>query len=471
MSIPKGPTGQIRDLGKEELDNFIASLRGPTFFPGKPGYDEAKTLFNTMNKKQPGMILRCSGTADVVTAVKLAAEKNLLIATRAGGHSVATNSSCEGGLVIDLSDMTGVHVDVKNKTVRIQGGATWGDIDRETQLHGFAVPGGAVSTTGVTGLTMGGGIGWLRRKYGLACDSLLSVEIVTANGEVKIANEKENADLFWAIRGGGGAFGIVTSAEYRMHPVGPMIQAVVPFFPIEQAEKILPQWRDWVATLPDEVTTHAFMWTVPTDPPVMPPEVAGKAVIMTPCMYAGPAEEAGILEKVKEFGDPLFVITGPMPFAGFQQAFDPFVGDLGKHICYWKSTFVNEVSDDLIKTVVKRVNDRPDPWVLVNIPALGGAISRVNKDDTAYLNRDAKFMVSIDAMWHDESKNDTVRDWVRSFWDELQPHATGGIYLNFLSDVDESTKEVYGKSWDKLVGVKEKYDPKNLFHVSMDLSG
>lgn len=474
MSLPAGPRGLIDQVGAEALEAFAASVRGAVLKPADAGYDEARVLFNTMHDKRPGLIVRASGTADVVAAVKFAAEHKLLLATRGGAHGVASNASCDGGLLIDLSQMRAIYVDPQAKTARVQGGATWGDLDHETQLHGLAVPGGAISTTGVTGLTLGGGIGWLRRKYGLACDSLLSVEIVTADGVVRTASAGENSDLFWALRGGGGAYGIVTSLHYRCASVGPLVQAVVPFYPLEQAKQVIAKWRDWVKTIPDEVTTHAFMWTVPTEPPVMPPEVAGKDVCITPSAFAGPVEDAGVLEAVKEFGDPLFVITGPMPYTALQQAFDPFVGDLGQHICYWKSTFADAITDEVIDIVVNRANNRPDPWVLFNIPALGGAVARVGRDETAYLNRDAKFMISIDGMWHDPAKTDAARQWVRDVWTELQPHAKGGIYLNFLSDVQaqatDETAQVFGKSLERLLAVKEKYDPTNLFHVSLDLS-
>jgi len=251
------------------------------------------------------------------------------------------------------------------------------------------------------------------------------------------------------------------------------VQAVVPMFPIEQCKQVMTRWRDWTATLPDEVTTHFMAWTIPTDPPVMPPEVAGKTVCFTPTCFSGPVEEAGIIEAVKSFGDPLFVITGPMPYVALQQAFDPFVGDLGQHQAYWKSTFANELTDDAIAMLSKHVMDCPDPWTLLNIPLMGGAISRPATSSTAYLNRDAKFMISFDGMWHDKAKAEAVKKWVRDGFAAMKPYSTGGIYLNFLSDVDgtdQATRGVYGKNWEKLVGVKQKYDPKNLFHVSMDLS-
>jgi len=469
--------GLVRDVNREDLEGFLSTLRGPALRPDTEAYDEARVVFNKMHDRRPGLIVKCSGTADVVAAIKFAAVKKLLVATRAGGHSVASDSSCEGGLVIDLSDMAGVYVDPMGRTARVQGGATWGDVDRETQLHGLAVPGGAVSTTGVSGLTLGGGIGWLRRKHGLSCDSLLSVEIVTADGQVRTASATLHPDLFWALRGGGGNFGVVTSLEFKLIPVGPMVQAVIPFYPIEDAPKIYRAWRDWAATIPDDVTTHAHTWTIPEDPPVMPPEIRGRAVIITPAVYAGPVENGGkLLAPAGTFGTPLFQVSGPMPYIALQQLFDPFFGGLGKHLCYWKSLFLNELTDPVMDILVRRSAERPDPWTLINVAALGGAISRVGAEETAYHSRSAPFMVSIDGNWHDPAKSDAGIAWVRSFWKELEPHSTGAIYLNFLSDSEESdaalqaARSVYGASWDRLAAVKTKYDPTNLFHVNVNIA-
>lgn len=477
MAQASGPTGLIRDLGRQDLEAFLGTLRGPALGPEARGYEEARVVFNAMHDQRPGLIVRCSGTADVVAALKFAAEKGLLVATRAGGHSVASNSSCQGGLVIDLSEMTGVHVDPVGRTARVRGGTTWGEVDRETQLHGLAVPGGAVSTTGVAGLTLGGGIGWLRRKHGLSCDALLSLEIVTADGQVRTASTREHADLFWALRGGGGGFGVVTSFEFKLFPVGPMVQVAIPFYALEEAPSVYRSWREWVATVPEEVTTHAHAWTIPEDPPVMPPEIRGRAVIFTPSVYAGPLEDGErVLAPVRKFGTPLFEITGPMPYLALQQAFDPFFGELGKHLCYWKSAFLNALSDPVIEILVRRVAERPDPWTLINVAALGGAISRVGVDETAYLSRAAPLMVSIDGNWHDAAKNQAGIAWVRSFWKELEPHSTGAIYLNFLTDsgdgdvATQSARAVYGASWDRLAEVKAKYDPTNLFHVNMNIA-
>ena len=477
MAQTPGPSGLVRDVKPQELEGFLSTLRGPALRPDTKAYEEARVVFNAMHDQRPGLIVKCSGTADVVAALRFVADKKLLVATRAGGHSVASNSSCQGGVVIDLSEMTGVHVDPVGRTVRVQAGATWGDVDRETQLHGLGVPGGAVSTTGVAGLTLGGGIGWLRRKYGLSCDSLLSVEIVTANGEVRTASPRQHPDLFWALRGGGGGFGVVTSLEFKLFPVGPMVQVAIPFYPIEKAPTVYRAWRDWVATLPDEVTTHAHTWTIPEDPPVMPPEIRGKAVIITPAVYAGPLENGErVLAPARKFGTPLFEVSGEMPYIAVQQLFDPFFGELGKHLCYWKSSFLNELSDPVIDLLVRRTAERPDPWTLINVAALGGAISRVGADETAYVSRSAPFMVSIDGNWHDPAKSEASIAWVRSFWKELEPHSTGAIYLNFLTDsgegevAREAARSVYGASWDRLAEVKAKYDPTNLFHVNMSIA-
>jgi FAD/FMN-containing dehydrogenase len=477
MPQTSGPSGLLEDVNREDLEGFLGTLRGSALRPDTEAYEKARVVFNRMHERRPGLIVKCSGTADVVAALKFAALKRLLVATRAGGHSVGADSSCQGGLVIDLSEMTGVHVDPVGRTARVQGGATWGDLDRETQLHGLAVPGGAVSTTGVAGLTLGGGIGWLRRKHGLSCDSLLSVEIVTADGQVRTASHKQHPDLFWALRGGGGNFGVVTSLEFKLVSVGPMLQVAIPFYPIEDAPKVYRSWRDWVATIPDEVTTHAFTWTIPEDPPVMPPEIRGRAVIFTPAMYAG-APESGekVLAPARKFATPLFEITGPLPYTAVQQLFDPFFGELGKHLCYWKSLFVSELSDEVIDILVRRVAARPDPWTLINVAALGGAISRVAADETAYLSRSAPFMLSIDGNWRDPARSEAGIAWVRSFWKELEPHSTGAIYLNFLSDSEpgdaalEAAHAVYGASWDRLAALKAKYDPTNLLHVNVNIA-
>ena len=476
MAQTSGPSGLVKDVNRDDLEGFLSSLGGSALRPDTEAYEKARVVFNRMHDRRPGLIVKCSGTADVVAAIQFAARKKLLVATRAGGHSVASDSSCQGGLVVDLSEMAGVYVDPVGRTARVQGGATWGDVDRETQLHGLAVPGGAVSTTGVAGLTLGGGIGWLRRKHGLSCDSLLSVEIVTADGQVRTASPQHHPDLFWALRGGGGNFGVVTSLEFKLVSVGPMVQAAIPFYPIEDAPKVYSTWRDWVATIPDDVTTHAHTWTVPEDPPVMPPEIRGRAVIITPSVYAGPSENGKeVLAPVGRFATPLFFISGPMPYLALQRMFDPFFGELGKHLCYWKSLFLNELSDQAIEILARRATERPDPWTLVNVAALGGAISRVGSGETAYLSRSAPFMVSIDANWHDPTKSEATIAWVRSFFRELEPRSTGAIYLNFLSDSEEgdtalqAARAVYGASWNRLSAVKAKYDPTNLFHVNVNI--
>ena len=297
-----------------------------------------------MFDRHPGLIIQCSGTADVIDAVNLARTHDLLVAVRGGGHNVAGNSMCDDGLVIDLSRMRGVHVNRKSGTVRVQGGATWGDVDRETLAFGQVAPGGIVSETGVAGLTLSGGLGWVRNKYGLSCDNLVSAEVVLATGELVNANELENPDLLWALKGGGGNFGVVTSFEFRLHPLDPVVQVAVVFYPIEEGESILRQWRDWVVTTPAEVSSAFLSWTGPASEH-LPPPVHGKSFVATGAAYAGPTATASVLEPLRHFGTPLAEIVAPLPFRMFQKAFDwafPLDGSIRS---YWKSLYVNELSD------------------------------------------------------------------------------------------------------------------------------
>jgi len=465
----------ISELPEELVSDFSTGLRGKVFRPDDIGYDESRTVFNKMHDRRPGLIVRCSGTADVVDAVRFAAKQGLLLAVRSGGHSVASNSSCEGGLVIDLSAMNHVHVDARRRVAEVAGGATWGDVDRETALYGLVTPGGAVSTTGVAGLTLGGGIGWLMRKHGLACDGLLAAQVVAASGEVVTASAKENADLLWALQGGGGNFGVVTRLELQLHPMEAEVLVALPIYGVDQAPSVLPAWREWAATIPDEVMTNAIFWTIPGPP--MPPELHGKAVFITPALYAGKADAAeAVLEPLRQLGTPLFDLTQAMPFAlGLQRAFDPFFGELGQHISYWKATFLDDLSDSAIDLILRRAGERPDPWTLINIPRLGGAFARKGPGDTAFGDRSARFMLSIDGNWHDPAQNAPNVAWVRRFWDDLLPYSTGRNYVNFLGDEGDLTpsqaltRSVYQENYERLVDVKTKYDPTNLFQMNQNI--
>lgn len=470
LATNSGDTAAIED---SVLDELILELRGPLLRPGDQGYDEARVIYNGMFNRRPGVIIRCSGTADVIDAVRFARAHQLLVAVRGGGHNVAGNSSCDNGLVIDLSQMNGVTLDRKARIVKVQGGATWGDVDRETQAFGLATPGGVVSTTGVAGLALNGGIGWLRNKYGLSCDNIVSAEVVTADGDVVTASTTENVDLFWALRGGGGNFGVVTSFEFRVHPVGPIVMAVIPFYPLEEAPKILRQWREWVASAPDEVTSASIMWTPPAHP-ALPETVHDRAVIITAGVYAGsPDDGQKVMQPLREFGKPLGEITDAMPFRAVQTAFDPFFPTTGENISYWKSLYVNELNDDVIDILVDRALNRTSPMTLLNIPYMGGAVRRVPANETAFGTRDAPFMISLDGNWSETSENEKHITWVRDAWNRLQPHSTGAVYLNFMGheekDADAFVSAAYGANYDRLVQTKTKYDPMNMFRMNQNV--
>lgn len=476
VEAPARPARLIADLVETSVQEFAAGLRGEALTPGDEGYDEARVIFNAMHDRKPGMIVKATGTADVVDCVRFAAANGLLLAIRSGGHSIAATSSVEGGLVIDLTEMNDVHVDPSTRIARVGGGATWGAVDRETQLYGLATPGGLVSTTGVAGLTLGGGISWLRSKYGLSCDAMRSAEVVTANGEVLTASATENADLFWALRGGGGNFGVVTSFEFELYPIGPVVQAVIRIYPLSKAPEAYRAWREYAATAPDEVTTATPMWTVPADPPAFPSEVVGEDVLFVAAVYAGPPEEGErVLGSVPDVGGALADLSGPFPYRALQAAFDPYIGQHGQHIGYWKSTYVRELSDEVIDIIVRRANERPNPWVIVNIVHVGGAAARVGATESAFGDRSAPFMISIDGLWQDPAENAANTAWVRDFWDELQPHATGQIYANFLGAEEDDLAEqaavdgIYGSNLERLINVKTKYDPQNLFHVNQNV--
>ncbi len=465
-------SGEFVDIEQEATANLRMALHGPLLMPGDAAYDEARIVYNGMFDKHPGAIVRCHAAADVVDAVNFARENNLVVAVRGGGHNVAGNSVCDDGLVIDLTELNGVFVDRKTSRVRAQGGATWGDVDREAQAFGLAVPGGVVSTTGIAGLTLSGGLGWLRNKYGLSCDNLLSAEVVTAGGEVVTASETENADLFWALRGGGGNFGVVTSFEFQAHPVGPIVAAALPFYDMKDAGAVLRQWREWVATTPDEVTPAAFLWTVPASEH-MPEPLHNRDVLILPSIYSGSIEEGEpIVAPARSFGTPIFDMSGPIPFRMLQSAFD-WVFPKGNLSSYWKSLYVNEMTDDVVDIVVEAAQNRSAPLSIINIPYMGGGVRSVAPDATAIAERSAPFMISLDANWPGTGDNAEHRAWARTYWSKLEPHSTGSVYHNFVGQEDEDAEVVvrsgFGANYRRLAQIKAKYDPTNLFRLNQNV--
>ena len=458
-------------LDAEALQGFVEGTRGAVLRPGDQGYDDARAIWNGLIDRRPALIVQCTGAADVVDAVNFAREQNLLLSVKGGGHNVAGNAVNDGGLVIDLSQMRGVHVDAATGRVRAQGGATWGDADRETQLFGLAVPGGVVSTTGIAGLSLHGGVGHLRRKYGLSIDSLISVDIVTADGQLRRASSDENDDLFWAVCGAGSNFGVVTSFEFQAHPVGPMVMVGAIFYPLEEARALLPAWRDYMASAPDELSSIALCWSVPPHEP-FPPEAHGRPVFIVAAVYSGSVEDGeAVVQPLRELSKPVIDLSGPWPWIGLQSGFDALFPKGGLY--YWKSRALAELSEAAIDEIVSHAERRPSPTTDIVVWHHGGAMSRVGETDTAYAGRDAAFLVTGEASWADPALTDDAIAWGREFWAAMEQYSTGGVYLNFPGLGEEKEALVragYGENYERLATLKAKYDPTNLFRMNLNIA-
>jgi FAD/FMN-containing dehydrogenase len=458
-------------LDAAAVADFAAALRGATIQPGDPTYDEARAVRNGLIDRHPALIAHCTGVADVVAAVDFAREHGLLLSVRGGAHNVAGNATNDAGIVIDLSAMRGVWIDPDARTVRVQGGATWGDVDRETQLFGLATPGGKVSTTGVGGLTLHGGFGWLRRKHGYSIDNLTEVEIVPADGQVRTASATENEDLFWAVRGAGSNFGVVTAFTFRLHPLGPMVVLAAPFYALEDAAHILPAWREFMAAAPDEVSSNALFWGVPAVE-AFPAELHQRPVVILAATYMGGAEEGGrVLQPLRELASPLLDLSGPMPYATLQGAFDPFFPK--GWLYYWKSLYLNDLDGPTMEAVVRHATDRPTPNSLMALWHLGGgAASRVGAEATAFGSRSAPYLLSFDTTWTDSADSERCIGWTRSAWADMRRFGPGGLYLNFAGFGEEKealVRAAYGTNYERLAQIKAKYDPTNLFRMNQNI--
>jgi FAD/FMN-containing dehydrogenase len=461
------PLSEIPTLDVERLR---AGVQGAVILPADPGYDHARTIWNGAIDRRPACIVRCTGVADVVAAVGFARDQDLLVTVRSGGHGVGGHAVCDGGLMIDLSPMKGIRVDPAARTARAEAGVLWGELDRETQLHGLATVGGIVTHTGIAGLTLGGGIGWLMRKHGATVDNLVSVDLVTADGEVLTASEDENPDLFWGVRGGGGNFGIVTSFEYRLHPVGPIVLAGPIFYPLEDAPEVLRFYREFAATAPDELTT-IFELSVAQPLPFLPADMHGKPVVMVGACYAGPPQEGvDVVRPLKEFGSPIADLLEPTPYLAVQSMFDPFVPH-GWHR-YWKSVELPALTDEAIDILVGHASIQTSPKSYCIVFQLGGALARVGADETAFSQRDAAHNVNINAVWtQDDFEGERHVAWAREFFSALQPEAGGHVYLNFLGDEGaDRVRQAYGeRQYERLVGLKRRYDPTNFFRLNQNI--
>jgi FAD/FMN-containing dehydrogenase len=475
MTSFRTTAGETAELSSKTLESFATRFRGALVSRADPGYDRARRVWNGLIDKRPAMIAQCSSVADVVEGISLAREYNLLLSVRGGGHNVSGSAVCDGGLVIDLSAMHAVHVDQRTRTVHVQGGATLADVDRETQLFGMATTTGNVSKTGIAGLTLSGGFGNLRRKFGLGVDNLISAEVVTADGMVVRTDASENHDLFWALRGGGGNFGVVTSFEFQLHQLGPEVMFAAQFFPIREARTAISRWRDFGADAPDEISSIAFFWTIPrTDP--FPQELQGERVFLYGAMYAGPGEEGEkALDPLMKIGTPILDLSGRGPYTQWQQAFDPFFipGAVYPDIyAYWKSLYLYGLEDTLIDDLVGRARDLPSEQCLIAIWQLGGAMARVQESATAFGKRSAPFLLSYDSCWTDPNQNDRIIAWTRQQIADAEPYSPGGSYLNFPGvgeDNETLVRKAYGSNFERLAQIKKAYDPMNLFRMNQNI--
>jgi FAD/FMN-containing dehydrogenase len=451
-----------------KLAELSTTFRGELLREGDEGYEEARQIWNGMIDRRPGVIARCTGAADVMQAVNYARENNRIVAVRGGGHNIAGNAVCDGGIMIDLSPMKAVQVDPEARRAWVQPGATLGDFDHETQAFGLATPLGINSTTGVAGLTLGGGFGWLTRKYGLTIDNLVSAEVVTADGQCVRASADQNPDLFWGIRGGGGNFGIVTTFEFQLYPVGPEVLSGLIVYPFDQAKQVLTKYRDFAATMPDDLNVWMVMRQAPPLP-FLPEEVHGKEIIGLAVFYAGdPAEGEKLIEPLRSFGTPYGEHVGAQPYAAWQQAFDPLLTPGARN--YWKSHNFEELSDGLIDSVVEYGGKLPSPQCEIFFGAMGGQANRIAPDATAYAHRDAEFVMNVHGRWDREADDERCIAWAREFFTESAPYATGGVYVNFMTE-EESGRvgAAYGPNYDRLVELKTKFDPTNLFRLNQNI--
>lgn len=453
------------------VEEFRQSIRGPVFAPGDDGYDDARKIWNAMIDRHPALIVRCTGVADVIDSVKFARKHDVRLSIRSGGHNIAGTSLAEDGLVVDLSHQKGIHLDLTKRTARVQSGVTLGDIDRETAPFGYVVPSGIVSETGLAGLTLGGGFGWLTRSFGWTSDNLLSADVVTADGEFVRASETENAELFWGLRGGGGNFGIVTSFEFQMQKVGPIVAAGLILYPMDKAPDVIKFHREFTAASPDELTTLLLLRIAPPAP-FLPESVHGKPVVGMAVCYAGDAEKG--MEAVKElkaFGEPLVDTIQPKPFTAHQSFLDS--AQVSGRNYYWKSDYLPGVSNEGADVIMQHSAEFPSPESAILVFQLGGAVSRIADDHSAAAHRDVKYILNVAGSCIDPALTDGVVSWARGLWSDMRPHSTGGAYVNFLTEEEGADRVVEAYSaakLEKLVAIKNKYDPTNFLRLNQNIA-
>lgn len=452
-------------LDETQVNEFGEGFRGDVIGPNEPDYDDARTIYNAMIDKYPTLIAQCANVADVIAAVNFAHEHDLETAIRSGGHNGPGLSLVDDGLVIDLSEMTGIHVDPEAQTARVEAGCTWGDVDHATHAFGLATVSGVISTTGVGGLTLGGGHGYLSRKYGMTIDNLLGADVVLADGRLIHASEDEHPDLFWALRGGGGNFGVVTAFEYQLHPVD-MVVAGPLFWPIEELETTMRWYREWLPQAPEDV--YAFYLTAEVPGAPFPEELHGEKVCGLLWCYLGSEEEIDdVLQPARDVAEPVFEHVGGMPYPALQSLFDDLYppGDQW----YWKANFVRELTDDAIDEHV-RFGEVPTPQSCMHLYPINGAVHRVAEDETAWNKRDVNWSMVIVGVDPDPAKTEEMTEWARDYWAALAPHSASGAYVNFMMEEGEDRiRATYGNNYERLQEVKAEYDPENFFHVNQNI--
>jgi FAD/FMN-containing dehydrogenase len=458
----------MKKLQGADIDEFKLQFRGDVILPGDPAYDEVRQIWNAMIDRKPALIARCKSPEDVVQAVKFARKYELLVAIRGGGHNIAGNAVCDDGLMIDLSLMKGVQVDSKARRAIVEPGCTLADFDAVAQAHGLATPLGINSTTGVAGLTLGGGFGWLSRKYGMTIDNLLSADVVMADGSRLRASEAENADLFWGLRGGGGNFGIVTSFEFQLHPVGPNVLSGLIVFPFEQAKSVITQFARFTETMPDDL--NVWMITRKAPPlPFLPAKVHGKEMVaLALCHVGNPIEGEKLIAPLREFGTELGEHVGVQPFTAWQQAFDPLLTRGARN--YWKTHNFVRISDGVIDAIIEYAGKLPSPYCEIFIGSMGGQTSRVAPDAMAYSSRDAKYVMNVHGRWESAADDERGITWAREFFARTRPFASSGAYVNFLTEEEtDRIASAYGAMYNRLVELKKKYDPTNFFRMNQNI--
>ena len=453
------------------VDALRAQLRGDVLDAGHPDYDQARVVWNGMIDRRPALIARCRNAADVAAAVNFSRAHDLSIAIRSGGHNVAGYAVCEAGMMIDMSLMNGVRVSPALDRAFVEGGALWLDVDSATAPFGRATPGGLISATGVAGLTLSGGIGWLRGRHGLACDNLLAADVVTADGRLVRASKTENPDLLWALKGGGGNFGVVVNFEFALHEIPPELMFCAPLYPEERAREIIPLWRDFMAGAPERLSGLVEFSTIPEDPGY-PEETWGRRVMALAHVYDGPAEEGErAVAPLRSFGEPLLDLSGAMPYRTIQTLYDA-IFPKGRDRCYWKSTYLKGLDNSVIGEIADHLSRRPSEMTYASIWKFGGAMQRVPAEASAFGDRSAPFMLSLDAIWSSPGDDQVNIDWVRNTWTDMQRHSTGRLYLNFpgLGEDQALVRNALGEStYSRLQAVKRVYDPGNLFRLNQNI--